>query len=58
MRPNRSLFKITKKWGEEPEFGFVWHRNDKVFVRKESGARALLVRVEVGLRKIGLPPEG
>lgn len=49
---NRALLWTVKEWARERQFQFAWHRNNKIFLRKENGARALLIRGEDDLRRL------
>lgn len=49
---NRVLLKSAKEWAHVNEFRFAWHRSGKVFVRKEEGESARLIKCVADLDKL------
>lgn len=49
---NRTLLKTAKDWAHDNQFLFAWHRNGKVFVRKEEGDRAHLIKCVADLERL------
>ncbi|XP_077496226.1 uncharacterized protein LOC144114486 [Amblyomma americanum] len=43
-RYTRTLLTVAKEWAKESGYAFVWHVNGKVLVRKQAGARAVVIR--------------
>lgn len=51
-RRNRALLWTAREWARERQYQFVWHKNNKIFLRKENGARAFLIHREDDLRNL------
>lgn len=41
---NRRLLKTAKDWADQNNFRFCWHRAGKIFVKREEGGRACVIR--------------
>lgn len=42
----RALLAVTKEWAKHHNHKHVWHRNNKIYVRRVDGGRAFIVRCE------------
>ncbi|KAK8784169.1 hypothetical protein V5799_009466 [Amblyomma americanum] len=49
---NRQLLQRAKTWADDHGFRFAWYRHGRIYVRKESGETAYLIKDECDLDKI------
>lgn len=51
-KQNRELLAKAKDWAKSADFTYVWHKDGKIFVRRQSGERAFVIRCEDDLQAI------
>ncbi|CAG5054408.1 unnamed protein product [Parnassius apollo] len=51
-RANRHLFFLARQEGKKRDWKYVWSKDGRILVRKDSGERAFHIRSEKGLSKI------
>lgn len=51
-RQSKALLWAAKEWAKRNNYQYVWHRNDKVFIRKQDGERALKISDAADLDRI------
>lgn len=53
-RHNRALLQTAKDWASDKQYAYVWHHNGSILVRKKTGDRAIVVKDEDDLQRIGV----
>lgn len=48
-KKTRALLAATKEWGKNHNHKYVWHRNNKIYVKRNDGCRPFIVRCESDL---------
>ncbi|CAN7948769.1 unnamed protein product [Ixodes pacificus] len=51
-RQTKALLWTAKDWAKENNYQYAWHRNGKVFVRKEQGTNAVMLSTKDDLLKL------